>query len=238
MRDEARTREKLVLGRRLVQEQRGRVVIDGAGVFHSAELKRRYQHEVELLERIFAIRVGLEPLECLLMQIEDGFAIGGDLRGIRFAVIEVKHAAVSLSSLDRELAGDEAEQVGRKRLRLTKPDRRAIGRRLAPDLGRIRHRRPFGRNLQRQRQRILDIGLIETGKRSRRASGDEQRVEILVVPVQGLVAGREIDVDDVLATNQCVCRDDEMAVLRSDRRRAGRWPEWTTRAPPAARNRG
>ena len=77
-----------------------RVVENGAGVLHAAELKRRQQHEVELLERILAIGVGFEPVDRLLMEVEDRLAIGRDFRGVGFAVVHVKRAAVAFAALD------------------------------------------------------------------------------------------------------------------------------------------
>ena len=60
----------------------------------SAELKRRHQHEVELLEGILAICVPLEPLERLLVKVEDRLAVRGDLGRVGFPVVEVEGPAV------------------------------------------------------------------------------------------------------------------------------------------------
>ncbi len=193
-----------------------RVVEDGAGVLHAAELKRRQEHEVEFLKRVLAIGVGFEPVDRLLMQIENRLAVCRDLRGVGFAVVHVKRAAAAFAAFDRKLSGREAEQIRRKRSRLAEPDRRAIARCLAADLGRVRDRGPCGGNLERERERAFDVGLVETGKRLRGARRHEQRVEKLVVTIQRLVARGEGDVDDVLTARERLCRDDEMTVLGAD----------------------
>ena len=141
VRDQVRAREELVLRRRLVEKERRRVVINRAGVLHAAELKRRQQHEVELVERILAIRVGFEPLERLLMEIEDRLAVCRNFGGVGFAVVEVKCAAVAFAALDGELAGGEAKQVGRKRRRLAEPHGRR-GRRMSRGRFRAHSRAP------------------------------------------------------------------------------------------------
>ena len=61
VRDHAGAPELLILGRRLIQKEAGRVVEDRAGVFHAAELERGHQQEIELAPRIRDARVPLEP---------------------------------------------------------------------------------------------------------------------------------------------------------------------------------
>ena len=80
VRDHRRPAEQLVLGGRLVQQQAGRVVEDGAGMLHAAELERGDRDEVELAERIGNRRVVLEPGKRRGVQVEDRVAVARDLR--------------------------------------------------------------------------------------------------------------------------------------------------------------
>ena len=124
--NEVRPGQELILGRGLVEEERGRVVIDRSRVLHAAELKRRQEYEVEFFKRKFPVGVGFQPIERLLVQIEDDLAIRRYLLGISLAVKEVEHPVAALRSFDREPAGSESEKIGRKRLCFSKSDRDAI----------------------------------------------------------------------------------------------------------------
>ena len=63
VRDRARAIQHLVLGCRLIEENRRRVVEDRARMFHPTELKRRNGDEVELAEWIRNRSVLFEPLQ-------------------------------------------------------------------------------------------------------------------------------------------------------------------------------
>ena len=86
VRDDAGAIELLRLRRRLVEQQRRRVVEDRAWMLHAAELERRNQHDVELAERIGDPGVALHPVDGGRMQVEDGVTVARDLGGVRFAV--------------------------------------------------------------------------------------------------------------------------------------------------------
>ncbi len=216
VRDQVRAPQLVILRRGCVEQQVRRVVENGAGMLHASELKRRQQHEIELLKRVLAIGVGFEPFDRLLMEIEKCVSVGGNFRRVGLTVVHVECAAAALAPLDRKLSGRKAEQVCRKGGRLAESHRHPITLRVATHLGRIRDRGPVGRNLERERERSFDVGLVETGKCLRRARGHEERVEKFVVPIQRLVAGGKGNVDDVLAELQRFCRNDEMALLRAD----------------------
>jgi hypothetical protein len=153
------------------------------------------------------------------MEIENRFAIGRDPGRIGFPVVNVEGTAVALAALDRESARGKTEEVRRKRLRLSETNRRPLGCRVAPDFRRIRDGRPGGRDFEGERQRALDVGLIETRKRLRCARRHEQRVQVLIVAVQRGIAGGECDIDDVLAARHEIAGNDQVAVFGSDRDR-------------------
>ncbi len=116
VRDEAGPSELLVLGRRRIEQQRRRVVEDGAGVFHTAELKRRHEEEVELAPGIRDRGVAFEPGNRRGMQVEDRLAIARDLGGVGLAVQHPERAARALGGFDREAARGKREEIRRERL--------------------------------------------------------------------------------------------------------------------------
>ena len=194
VRDHAGAIEQLVLRRRFVEQQARGVVEDGAGVLHPAELKRRNQHDVELAERIRDARVVLEPGERRRVEVEDRVPVARHLRRIGLAVKHPERAPVARRGLDGELPRREGKEIGGQRLRLRKR-RPASG----PGCSRASVSAPLATasqpsgHVERQRVARLHVGLIEAGKREMRARRDEQRVEKLVVAIERLVAGGELD---------------------------------------------
>ncbi len=150
------------------------------------------------------------------MEIEDRLAIGRDPGRIGFAMVKLEGAAVAFAALDGESPRDKPEEVGRKRLRLAESNRRPLRCHVAPDFRRIRDGGPGGRDFKGERQRALDVGLIEARKRLRCARGYEQRVQVLIVAVQRSIAGDECDVDDVLAAAHEIAGNHQVAVFGSD----------------------
>ena len=66
------------------------------------------------------------------------------------------------------------------------------------NLGAVGNRLPVARDVERQGVPSLQVGLIETRECQARTRRHEQCVEELVVPVERLVTGRELDNDLVL----------------------------------------
>jgi hypothetical protein len=214
--DDARPLEQLILRRRFVEHQACRVVEDRAGVLHAAELKRWDQHEVELAPRIFDVGVILQPLECLRMQIEERLAIARDLCRIRLAMKEPQCASVALRGLDGELASDEREEIRRQRRRLLKRRLDGARRRLSGDLRTVCHRLPTVRGDERQAISRLEIRLVKTRERQTRSRRHEQRVEKLIVPIEGIVASEKLEFDLVGTGLRHLGRDDDVAVANGD----------------------
>ena len=194
VRDDAGAVEQLVLRGRLVEQQRGRVVEDRAGVLHAAELERRDQHEIELAERVRDAGVVLEPGERRRMQVEDRVAVARDLGGVGLAMEHPERAAVALAGLDREPARRRrrrdrwAAAASRRSVTCGRPSRVVTAARR-----RWPRACPARRDVERERAARLEVGLVEAGKRQVGARRHEQRVEEVVVAVERLVAGGELD---------------------------------------------
>ena len=186
-------------------------------MLHPAKLERRDQHEVELAERVRNRRVVLEPGERVGVQVEDRRPIACDLRGVRLTVEHAELPSIAFGRFDAELAGGEREEVRRNRLRLVEDQAEVIGRRRAARLAAVRHGDPVGRHLQAQAPAGLQIRLVEAWDRERRARRHEQRVEVVVVAIERLVAGDELELDRVVASRERPRRQHDVAVLNSRR---------------------
>src|SRR5689334_753518 len=90
-----------------------------------------------------------EPVERLLMQIEDRLTIGRDFCRVRLPVIHRERVPVALVALDEKLARGEPEEVRRQRLRRQKHDRGPIASCRATGFWGIRDSDPLRRDLQR-----------------------------------------------------------------------------------------
>ena len=198
--DQAGPPEIRGLGGRLVQQEAGRAVEDRAGVLHPPVLEGRDQHEVELAERIGDPGVVLEPVEGGGVQVEDGLPVARHLGRVGLAMEHPQRAAGPLRRLDLELPGREGEQVGGDGLRLGEAPDGPFAR-----AGRVRrlrglavgHRGPAAGRFQGQRETRLQVGLIEEGQREVRPVGHEERIQKVVVPVEGFVARLEVELDPI-----------------------------------------
>ena len=217
MRDQAGPSELLILGRRRIEQQARRVVEDGAGVLHAAELKRRHEQEVELAPGIRDGRIAFEPGDCRRVEIENRVAVARDLGGIGLAVEHAERAALPLGSLDRETARGKREEVGRQRLGFGKGQAQPALGFASCRLGAVGDRLPGGRHVQAEGPARLQVGLIEAGERQVRPRGNEERVEELGLSIERRVAGDEVDGDLVAAVLQMLRRNHEM--IGDDRRR-------------------
>ena len=204
--------EDLRLSGRSIEEQAVRVVEDGPGMLHPAELERRNHHDVELAERVRDAGVLLHPVESGGVQIEDGVAVVRDLLRVVLAVKHAELATAALRALDREPAGREGEQVRGDGLRFgeTNPspsivplaDARLLVADGLPSLGHLERQGPPG----------LEVRLIEAGERFVRPSRHEDRVQDIVAAVERHVSRVERDRDPVLSPPQDRCRKHQMAV--------------------------
>ena len=168
-------------------------------MFHPTVLKGRNEHEIELPIRVLDLSVVLQPVQCRLVQIEDGVQIAGHLRGIGLAMEHPEGAPAPLRLLDLKIPHGKGEEIGRDRLRFPEdvPGPSSV-QELLGYLRAIGYRHPLGRNLKRHAERCLQIRLIENRKRKMGPVGNEQRVEEIRISVEGLVAGLELDADFIV----------------------------------------
>ncbi len=219
VRDQAGAAELLVLRRRGIEEQGRRVVEDGAGMLHAAELEGRHQQEVELLERIRDRGVLLEPGQRRGVQIEDRVAVASHLLRVRFAMEHPQLASTAFGGFHREPPRGEREQVGRDRTGFGKGPTDARSLRGPLLLGAVRDRLPAGRRIQRQLIARLQVRLVEAGERQTCARRHEQRVHELGIAIEREVARVERQRELVGAAPQR--RGGKHDVLVTDRRRYG-----------------
>ena len=78
---------------------------------------------------------------------------------------------------------------------------------------------------QRQRVAGLQIRLVEAGERQPRPRGDEQRVQKVVVAVEGLVAGRELELDPVGSGSRHLGGHDDVTIDDRGGQRATAGPD-------------
>ena len=107
------------------------------------------------------------------MEIENAVLVPCHLRGVGFAVIDVKGSPVALALFDHKPAGGKAKQIGRQNLSARKTDSRTIARRLTSNFYAVGDCPPTGRYLEREGENALKVWLVEAGKCLRRSGGDE-----------------------------------------------------------------
>ena len=64
-----------------------------------------------------------------------------------------------------------------------------------------------------EREKSLEVGLVETGEDATRIGWDEERIEIVVVAVEGGVATRKLQFNTVGTLAKQTLRDDNMLLL-------------------------
>jgi hypothetical protein len=106
---------------------------------------------------------------------------------------------VPLRGLHLEAAGNERKEVGADGLGLRELKEGALACYVVAFEASVRDRLPGGRRFEAQFEASFEIRLIEDGEGDAGAIGDEERVEKIVVPVEGAVPGDEIDLDEVFS---------------------------------------
>ena len=216
VRDQAGPSELLILGRGRIEQEARRVVEDGAGVLHAAELKRRHEKEIELPPWIRAGCIAFEPGDRGRVEIENRVAVARDLGGIGLAVEHAERAALPFGGLDRETARGKREEIGRQRLGFGKGQAQPALGFASCRFGAVRDRLPGGRQVQAEGPARLQVGLIEAGERQVRPRRNEERVEELGLSIERRVSGDEVDGDLVAAGLEMLRRNHEM--VGDDRR--------------------
>ena len=210
VRDDAGATELLVLRGRRVEQQARRVVEDGAGVLHAAELERRHEQEVELARRDTGCRCSARARRAPTRA--DRRSRRGCARPWR------RRSRGGASGTCGRRARRFRPRSGRRQTRRDRsaaarfPRTRAWTRPSASrraDLGAVGDRLPAGGHVEAEASARLQVGLIEAGERQVRPRRHEERVEELGVAVERGVAGDELDEDFVPAFAQ---------ILRSERR--------------------
>lgn len=149
-------------------------------MFHAAELEAGDEDEVEFAEGVGLGGVVFEPGEGLGVEVEDGFAVGGDEGGVGFTVEEAELSAVAFGFFDLEFTGGEGEEVGGDGLGLAS----VLS---IPDVG------PAGGEVHVEAEAGFEVGLVKAGEGGGGAVGDEEGVEEVGLAIEGEVAGEETD---------------------------------------------
>ncbi len=183
-------------------------------MLHPAVLKRRNQHEIELVERIGEIGVLLQPTQRGGVQVERRVAVAPHLLAIGFPMVHREGAAVSLCRLDVKLTRRKRKEVCADGACFGKGDGGAVAGDVVTQSRPVGHRPPRRGDLQLEGEPCLQIGLVENRKGKPRSVRDEQRVQELVAPVQRPVTGPEFDLDRVLAHLQRLRRHHHVIVDR------------------------
>ena len=219
--DEAGAAEMGVLRGALVEQQRVLVVEDGAGMLHAAVLKRRHEHEIELLERERDARVVLEPGQRGGVEVEDGVGVAQQAVAVGLAVVHGHPPPVAFRRLHLELPGREGEQVAADGRRFGEVEPRPAVADLMGGERPVGHRAPPGRHVEAQPEPRLQVRLVEQRQGDARPVGHEQRVEEVVPAVERSVPGGEVDRHRQRAGGQAPCapRHDDVLVPRLEGRR-------------------
>jgi len=80
------------------------------------------------------------------------------------------------------------------------------------ELRSVGDRFPTRRDGERQREPAFEVGLLEHGERGRGAIRDKQRVEEIIVTIEGRVGGDELDADGLLTPDDDARRDHDMVI--------------------------
>ena len=209
--DERRTRQLLVGRGVLRQEQRVVVVERGTGVLHTAELKSRQHHKLIFCKRIFYAGVFLHPIQRVSHLLEDVVELANAF-GVGFAVIS-PDGAVAVGILDvLKHSGCKSKQIGAEWFGRRKTHCFAARFHFCACYSSVRHRLPRLGHGERQRKRCFHVGLVEARKSCACTVGHKQRVKIVGVAVQRLIAAYKADCHAVFAFLGGIGRDDDMLV--------------------------
>ena len=218
--DEVGAGKDLVHGRLRVQEDAPVRELYGTGMLHPAELIARYDYEIVFLERKGDAGIVLHPPDgrgCLAEHL-------GELRhlvGVGLTVVAVHSETVQRLFRHLPLPCHEGEKIGADGLRIIESQ---LFTPVSDHFGKkptVAYGHPFLGKVQLKGEYRLEVRLVEAGENGPRQRGNEQRVHIAVVPVKGLVARDEADLDTVLpfrqASEQQMLRlPDDRAVLTID----------------------
>lgn len=149
-------------------------------MLHAAELEAGDKNEIEFAEGVGLGGVVFQPGERLGVEVEDGFAIGGDFLGVCFPVEEAEFSSVALGFFDLEFTGGEGEEVGGDELGF-------VLVLSIPDVG------PTGGKVHVEAEAGFQVGLVKAREGGGGTVGDEEGVEEVGLSVEGEVAGEEAD---------------------------------------------
>ena len=192
---------ELLVGRGMLAQEDALVVeLDGTGMLHAAELIARQHHEAEFLEGIGYAGIVFQPPQRQGHLVEDGLQLCHLLR-VGLTVEGFHLAAVACGGRALEASGGEREQIGGQQVGLLELYRRAsVGSHLA-QLGPVADGPPSVGNIQGELEGGFQVGLVEAGEHTAGMVGHKERVEIVVVAVERLVAAPEVEVHRVAHTH-------------------------------------
>ena len=191
--DEFGTCQFFIQGRMFAEKHAGVVVQRSSRMLHPSVLEARQNDETVLFKRIRDIGIVLQPMQRRSDLSEDIIQLCHLLR-VRFPVIG-REDAFSVGIIHfLQLPCYEREQVRAKWFGGKESD-------VFPSVGFffgcngcIGYGFPFGRHLQLESKRRLQVRLFEAGEDGSGTVGYQQRIQELIVTVERLVACRKADV--------------------------------------------
>ena len=185
-------------------------------MLHAAELEAGDDHEVVFVEGAGDAGIVFQPVQGLENQREDVVHLGR-FRRIRLPVIDVQGFAGPDAGLLLPTAGRKGEEIGAQRRGLPEshplPSIRHFGGRFNP----VGDGFPPGRKFQRQGKPSLEVRLVETRECGPRPVRHEERVQIVIIAVEGTVSGDELHIDLVFSFSERAGRQDNVFVVVIDR---------------------
>ena len=147
-------------------------------------------------------RVIFQPGQGARVQVENGVAVARHFRGVGLAMKHAEDPAAALGRFDRELAGRKAEEIRRQRLGFGEVDDGAPSIRAPAGFRAVCDRLPVSPGPSGSSGCGPSCRVDRSREGEMCARRHEQRVRLLRVPVERLVAGDKRDRDLVLSDLQ------------------------------------
>ena len=203
VRDELEATQLVVLGRLGTQEDGTGVELYRPRMLHATKLIARENDKVVFGEGIGNAGIVLQPADrpC----------------GLSKALVELLHLlGIGLSI---ECVHCPAVDGGRFALKLTRGKGEKVGGDRMLGIGTRDIVPPLGEG-ELEREKSLEVGLVETGEDATRIGWDKERIEIVVMAVEGGVATRKLQFNTVGTLAKQTFRDDNMLLLHPRLREA------------------